>query len=399
MSSRSLLATVFVAALFGFGFAAASTYDFSAHLDRQVHSLHCSFIPGMKSSDSAAQGCQVTLMSPYSSIFRASVWGGVPISLPAMAVFAIIAALALFILLSHAEQDRSGLLTLFILTLAPISATLVMGSIAAFELGAACKQCIGIYLSSFGVGVGAFLAWRNRGVRVVGGPEPHTLQRRFLLVLPLAGVLVIAPMAGYVLAMPQYDSHEEGCGKLLHPEDRHDVLVHLKGKEGSSKRVLEVFDPLCPACKGFEERLKASGLEGRVQRDLLLFPLDDTCNWMIDDAMHPGACAVSAAVLCADDRAQDVIDWAFAEQPQILTAAKADKTAAARLVGEKFPELKKCMESAVTKARLAQSLRWAVRNQLPVLTPQLYVDGKRLCDEDTDLGLEYTLTRMLEGGS
>jgi hypothetical protein len=46
---------------------------------------------------------------------------------------------------------------------------------------------------------------------------------------------------------------------------------------------------------------------------------------------------------------------------------------------------------------LAQSLRWAVRNQVPVLTPQFYVAGKRLCDEDTDLGLEYTLTRMLKG--
>jgi hypothetical protein len=55
-----------------------------------------------------------------------------------------------------------------------------------------------------------------------------------------------------------------------------------------------------------------------------------------------------------------------------------------------------CIESSVTKARLAQSLRWAVRNQVPVLTPQLYVDNRRLCDEDTDLGLEYTLSRMLK---
>jgi hypothetical protein len=54
------------------------------------------------------------------------------------------------------------------------------------------------------------------------------------------------------------------------------------------------------------------------------------------------------------------------------------------------------MESAVTKTRLAQGLRWAIKNQLPVLTPQLYVGGKRLCDEDTDLGLEYTLSHMLE---
>jgi hypothetical protein len=57
------------------------------------------------------------------------------------------------------------------------------------------------------------------------------------------------------------------------------------------------------------------------------------------------------------------------------------------------------MEAPTTKTRLTQSLRWAVRNQVPVLTPQFYVDGKRLCDEDTDLGLEYTLTRMLRSGT
>jgi len=39
-----------------------------------------------------------------------------------------------------------------------------------------------------------------------------------------------------------------------------------------------------------------------------------------------------------------------------------------------------------------------VSNALPVLTPQLFVGDKRVCDEDTDLGLEYTIARMLEGG-
>jgi uncharacterized membrane protein len=397
MSSRSLLAVALVAALIGFGFAAASTFDFSAHLDRQVHSLHCSFIPGLKGSDAGAQGCQVTLMSPYSSIFRSSVWGGIPISLPAMALFAAIAAVAALILLTRSEEQKSASTTLLLLALGPVGASLVMGSIAAFELGAACKQCIGIYISSFALGVSAFLAWRKRGVRVVGAPDESS-SRSFLIALPLAGVLVILPMAGYVLAMPKYSSFQKGCGELAHPEDRHNVLLRITGKAaGGSKPAIEVFDPLCPACKAFEDRLHAAGLDEQMQRDLLLFPLDNTCNWMIDNAMHPGACAVSGAVLCAGDRAKEVIDWAFAEQAKILAAAKTDATAAERMTAERFPDLKTCMTSAVTKQRITQSLRWAVRNQIPVLTPQLYVDGKRLCDEDTDLGLEYTLTRMLKG--
>ncbi|HEX2676121.1 MAG TPA: vitamin K epoxide reductase family protein, partial [Polyangiales bacterium] len=338
-------------------------------------------------------------MSPYSSIFRKSVWGGVPISLPAMAVFMCIAGLAGIILVTRAEQDRSALLTLLGLCAAPVGATLVMGSIAAFQLHAACKQCIGIYTSSLVAGTFALLALRSR-VRVVGGePQNESAGRRWTLAFPLAAVLVIVPMTGYVMAMPSYAPFEKGCGSLPSPDDKHGVLVHVKAEAPDSKPAIEVFDPLCPACKAFEERMRGAGLDKRLDRQLLLFPLDNTCNWMIDNAMHPGSCAVSAAVLCAGDRAKDVIDWAFDQQTPIHDAMQTDKNAAARMVGEKFPDLKACMDSAVTKARLAQSLRWAVKNQLPVLTPQLYVSNKRLCDEDTDLGLEYTLTRMLQGGS
>jgi uncharacterized membrane protein len=405
MSSRSLIVAALIGALLGFGFAAASTFDFSAHLDRQVHNLHCSFIPGMSSSAASAQGCQVTLMSPYSSVFRSNVWGGLPVSLPAMSIFAALAGLTGVMLLLRAEHEPTALFVLLVLAIIPVAATLVMGSIAAFKLGAACKQCIGIYSASLIVGVSAFLAYRARPrTRVVGpvsdGPGPVSLvNKAWLLALPLAALLVLVPMTGYVLAMPEYDKFAEGCGRLPQPEDRHSVFVRLKVESPSAKPAIEIFDPLCPACKAFEDRLHAAGLDKEVRRDLLLFPLDNACNWMIDNALHPGSCAVSMAVLCAGDRAKEVVDWAFAEQAKLQAAGVSDASAPGRMAAEKFPELKVCMDAPTTKTRLTQSLRWAVRNQVPVLTPQFYVDGKRLCDEDTDLGLEYTLTRMLRSGS
>jgi hypothetical protein len=397
MSTRWLIAIVLIAALLGFGFASASTYDFSAHLDRQVHNLHCSFIPGLSSSSpSGAEGCQVTLMSPYSSLFRKTLWGGIPVSLPAMSIFAAIAGLAGLVLLLRAEHERNALFSLLLLASIPIASSLVMGSIAAFKLHAACKQCIGIYSASLCVGVFAVWAYRSRQRQVRAA---HSADRAWFIALPLAALLVLIPMTSYVLAMPRYAKFANGCGTLTQLDDRHGVLLHLPAAQPDARKALEIFDPLCPACKAFEERLRASGLDRRMQRDLLLFPLDNTCNWMVDSAMHPGSCAVSSAVLCAGERAQEVIDWAFAEQLAIRAQTTRDPAAAARLVEARFPELKACIGSAVTKARLAQSLRWAVRNQVPVLTPQFYVEGKRLCDEDTDLGLEYTLTRMLKGDS
>ncbi|MCZ7681664.1 MAG: hypothetical protein M5U28_23860 [Sandaracinaceae bacterium] len=35
-----------------------------------------------------------------------------------------------------------------------------------------------------------------------------------------------------------------------------------------------------------------------------------------------------------------------------------------------------------------------MQNQLPVLTPQVYVGDLRLCDADTDLGMDYALSRL-----
>ena len=90
-----------------------------------------------------------------------------------------------------------------------------------------------------------------------------------------------------------------------------------------------------------------------------------------------------------------MIDWAFEHQDEIRAAAVADPKAAKAMVTAAFPELGRCVGSATARQRLNRSLRWAVQNELSVLTPQLYVGGTKLCDEDTDLGMDYALTRLL----
>src|SRR3954463_8791398 len=75
----------------GLFFAGFSTHDFVQQLDRQVHSINCSFIPGLSTLDATgSSGCHVTMMSPYSSVMRSAFWGGLPIALPAMSVFAFL---------------------------------------------------------------------------------------------------------------------------------------------------------------------------------------------------------------------------------------------------------------------------------------------------------------------
>jgi hypothetical protein len=52
------------------------------------------------------------------------------------------------------------------------------------------------------------------------------------------------------------------------------------------------------------------------------------------------------------------------------------------------------MDSKETTLRLNKMLRYIVNNHLTVSTPQLFLGDTRLCDEDTDMGLSYTMKRL-----
>ena len=128
-----------------------------------------------------------------------------------------------------------------------------------------------------------------------------------------------------------------------------------------------------------------------------ILPLDSDCNWMMTDSMHPGACVLAKAMICAKDKAGEILDWSYANQKDFRPKDKADNPSARirEAVLKAYPQVKDCLDSPDTKIALNKTLNWAVDQSLPVLTPQLYVNGARLCDEDTDLGLDFAMTRLL----
>ena len=406
------LVAVLVGAFAGFVFAGVSTYDFVQHLDRQVHSLHCSFIPGAGAS-AGASGCQAAMMSPYSSVFRTAIWGGIPISLPAMAVFAFILFYAVDLLLSRRKDDPRATAFLALACTLPALASLTMLIVSLTKLGTTCKLCVGIYISSALCLTGAIMLWRRAvgeraqqpetiatakegGVALEAQVEAPTASNGFLGAMFGIGVLFVGvPIILYAAMAPDHGKFIGTCGQLEKPDDTYSVFVPVQ--RGGKTPALEVLDPLCPACKAFEQRLSASGLGDKLDRRAILFPLDTTCNWMITENTHPGACAVSEAVLCAGDNAPAVIKWAFEVQDRVRAETKADPTAAERIVKQRWPELAACVGSPEAKSRLNKSLRWSVANNIRVLTPQLFVDNVKLCDEDVDIGLDYALSRMIDG--
>ncbi len=386
---HAFLIVALIGAVLGFSFAAVSSYDFIAHLDRQVHGLHCSFLPGLGGTEAGESGCHTTMMSPYSSVLRESVWGGVPISLPAMAVFAFLLFWGILVWQSPRVNDTRATGFFAIASLLPVVASLGMATIAIRELDAVCKLCVGIYIASALTFAGAFGTYLR--AQRSHADRPNLSNGALALAFGLGCLVVLTSAAAYALAAPDFKRFVGACGKLDKPADPQHALITLGA---GSPTVLEVLDPLCPSCRAFERRFGRLELAKRAKRELLLFPLDNTCNWMVDRALHPGACAISEALLCAGDRVSEVLTWAFEQQDAIVAAERAQAGAAGQMARAKFPFLASCIGSSKARAKLNASLRWAVTNKLPVLTPQLYVDGTRLCDADTDLGLDYMITRL-----
>lgn len=396
--ARIPLAILLVGALIGAYFAATSTADFVAHLDRDVHAIHCAFMPGEK-AEMGESGCRTIMLSPYSSFFRDKWWGGLPVSLWALAVFSFLAYRSTH-LLWRGKPLRSEGVFLFLATLLPVGMSAIFGHIAVNEVGAVCNVCVGIYVSSGIVFLGAL------GTLLLSTPkkDPHAIGKfalGFVEGVAVVGVLTLAYLGFAPEGRADGKGGGAGCGKLVQPEDEAGIMVPISTGKGGTPSI-EVLDPLCPSCRAFDARLEASGLAGRLDQKAVLFPLDSTCNWMVTVSMHPGACAVSEAMLCvpaADPRqVRTILDWAFTNQDELRAIAEKDEAALRAKIEQQFPVVKGCLGSAVVKNKMVKSLRWAVANALPVMTPQLFINNTRMCDEDTDLGLEYTLTQMLAAG-
>ncbi|AKT38365.1 vitamin K epoxide reductase family protein [Chondromyces crocatus] len=417
------------ASLLGLAFGASSTFDYIKHLDRQVHDLHCSFVPGLSVAEGADTACRTAMYSPYAAFFRDRYWGGIPISLFAVGAFAFFAAFSLYYLLAGRHAPRRAPQFLLLAGVTPLLVSVGMLLVSLLRLGSICTTCAGIYVSSTLLAIASIAAFvhdrreaRTDAFLGAAAPAPFPPQvplageaqaiaptviddapapaRRpgspLLLLAWLTGLAIFAvtPALLYLSALPSYSSYLTGCGKLEKPTETTGALLQV-GSRGGQQATLFV-DPLCPTCKALHQRLVAEGIFDQLDTTLVLFPLDSDCNWMLDRPMHKGACLVSKAILCSEHRALSVLEWAYDEQDALLAEANAGGGLAniqAR-IRTRWPGLDTCIESKQTQQRLDKMLRHAVDNKLPVSTPQMFLGDTRLCDEDSDIGLAYAVTKL-----
>ena len=385
-------------ALLGVVFAALSTSDYTAHLDRQMHAVHCSFIPGADATGDEANPCKTALFSPYSALFRQTFWGGIPISLGALGCFCFFAGLGIYLLLAPARAPRRSIELLAVAGLVPLAASLVMFGISLTQLHTFCKVCVGIYFSSALIFAGSIVAFRALGKeKKESAMRPKGTMPVLAGGIVALGVASLLPAVVYASSLPDYKPYLTKCGTLAQTTEPHGSLIKIPTT--SPKRQVILFeDPLCPTCREFHGRLLSEGIFEKLDVTLALFPLDNECNWMLDRAVHPGACVLAKAVICGKDRARAVLEWSYDNQEELRPLGKTGGLKD-RVVKQFGADMAACMDDKATSVRLNQTLQFAASNHVPVSTPQMYMKESgdklaRVCDEDTDLGLKYTLAQL-----
>ena len=392
--SKGPAAVALIGSLLGLVFSYSSTIDYAAHLDRRLHDVHCSFIPGAPPT-SEAEACRAAMYSPYSAVMRDTLWGGIPIAVFALGAFSFFAAFSIYLLLAKEKASRANLMLFAAVSVTPLLVSIVMFTISVTKLGTLCKTCVGTYISSALLATGGLTGLRtlNSSSNGTRRPEGQSLIAVFWLVI--LGVATLLPTLVYAASAPDQRPYLGKCGELKKPEEPSGALIKFRGARAVQPALL-FEDPLCPTCKALHERLIGEGVLDRLDVTLSLFPLDNTCNWMLSDqSLHPGACLVARAIICAKGQELQMLEWAFAQQESLTAAGKSGEPTLKAMIAQRWGQsLADCTDSRDAKATLNKHLHFAAENNVPVSTPQVFLGKRRLCDEDTDLGLRFTLKQL-----
>jgi protein-disulfide isomerase len=146
-------------------------------------------------------------------------------------------------------------------------------------------------------------------------------------------------------------------------------------RSGGPTVVVEFSDYECPFCALAHEETNAL-LAARPDVKLVRknFPLDSACNPVMKRPMHPSACLLAAAAVCAEDQGklEPMSDALFRNQKQKLPLESI-----AQGVGLDLPAFRECLRAPSTERRIQQDIAAGMAVGIKA-TPTYVVNGVTL---------------------
>lgn len=238
--------------------------------------------------------------------------------------------------------------------------SLALALVSSFAIGALCLLCAGLWVVAAALLVAAWLGSRPLGVAAALRADLAAVRanRAGAAAFALVGAGAVALAA---TAYPRYWERPA----LASPVGA--------APAGSGPAVMvEYSDYQCPMCALAHEETRTF-LARRPDVTLVRrhFPLDSSCNPALTRPMHPQACALARAAICAEaqERFAEMDDALFENQREGLPVS-----AIAERLGLDMGRFRECLASPETERRLAADIAAGRRDGVKA-TPTFVVRG------------------------
>jgi len=392
-----LLAALALVCVVGAGFAATILYV-HGQIDTQGEN-YASFC-----TVNDTINCDRVLASPYAKL------GGVSIAWLALLSYLGLAAVFAMGLRARRDDARGRFLGLGAIgVIGALVFSAYMAVTAAIRIEALCLLCSGLYvvaLVNAGLCASAF-----RSVRRAGGPPPlPPLLAAAVFVVSVLGVTGLglltwtdsaeAPISPTIVSAEDVKEADPEFYAWFTSQPKVNVSTLVRSEQvGSLPRdkvvIVDFFDLECGHCKKNYLMIKdlAARRGGQIAIVHRHFPLDATCNDVVEVSVHPNACRAAEAVECAglQGKHDEMLDILFANQGQLFAE---NIMRLAVKIGVDRDALQRCLDEHRTLPQVLADARAGVALDIQS-TPTVFLGGRRIQGVLDSIG-KYEMAVLIE---
>jgi protein-disulfide isomerase/uncharacterized membrane protein len=336
-------------------------------------------------------GCHAVASGPYSSML------GLPLAAWGAIFFSTLTLLGFGSVIFWRDSGRAFLRWAFYLAVLGLAFDLYLAYTMIFQIRVICWLCTATYAINLMIII--ILA---KGV--LGEPRPrislgaifpgtkdaqgiNLYYRNVIRSLLIGGILlaVVVGVAGSTfLSRSLTQNDREQLAKLIkNLSQQQPIVMDLKnrpvmGADDANVTVVEFSDFLCPYCAKASKYIKLteSGAPDSARFVFRHYPLDKSCNTGLRSNIHPGACLLAEAAVCAfeQDRFWEFHDIAFETSTKISPPVVMEY---ASKIGLNTGQLQRCLDSGRGKKVVLEDIAAAYKAGVKS-TPTLLINGRKL---------------------
>lgn len=339
--------------------------------------------------------CDLVNASSYSEIF------GTPIAWWGILYYGLLATMAFWSALSP-RKHKSTIIFAELMALAGIPVCLLLAYISVFIIGSICLECMGMYFVTFFAAIAFFFALKtplrnifslviNYIKAILGMKNKLGFKHRFFahlafvcLVFGIGWLSILHIQAGEDKISESKISTDE-LVKSFYLQPVHNISIDPAsaswGNPKAKVKIIEFSEYQCPFCKiaSFNVRPFLYEFRKDIVYYFVNYPLDSACNPSLSHPMHPIACYLSKAGLCAEKEGEF---WKYHDE-LFRNQKNLSKKLAPQIAEDEFGWDSKKFQNCINSADIDNQLKAEISSGLQLKikgTPSLYLNGRKIHD-------------------